>query len=179
MLQAVHLLLAFKLFVVVVGVDSRWLERSLHAHYQDLLEEPDRYLEKIFQVPFMLQPMTLARYRDLIDGLTTPTRQHSGPDTTPGRETESAPEDSSDQGDDFDPTDSAANSGAPHPGLLPRPEALVITNAERALLGKVGGLVPTPRAAKRLVNILECFESPFWMANSKHSSPEKEMNTRP
>ena len=32
-LQAVHLLLAFKLFVVVVGVDSRWLQRSLEAHY--------------------------------------------------------------------------------------------------------------------------------------------------
>ena len=70
-LQAVHLLLAFKLFVVVVGVDSRWLERSLRAHYEDLLEEPDSYLEKIFQIPFMLRPMTPGRYRDLIDGLTT------------------------------------------------------------------------------------------------------------
>ena len=32
MLQAVHLLLAFKLFVVVVGVDPRWLLHSLTQH---------------------------------------------------------------------------------------------------------------------------------------------------
>ena len=36
---------------------------------------------------------------------------------------------------------------------LPRPEALVILDAERELLGRVGSIVPTPRAAKRLVNI--------------------------
>lgn len=35
-LQAVHLLLAFKLFVVVVGVDSRWLLRSLEESYATL-----------------------------------------------------------------------------------------------------------------------------------------------
>ena len=58
MLQAVHLLLAFKLFVVVVGVDSRWLERSLREHYPNLLVEPEHYLEKIFQIPFMLRRMT-------------------------------------------------------------------------------------------------------------------------
>ncbi|TDW76275.1 P-loop NTPase fold protein [Kribbella pratensis] len=57
-LQAVHLLLAFKLFVVVVGVDSRWLTRSIAAHYDNLLDEPDSYLEKIFQIPFALGAMT-------------------------------------------------------------------------------------------------------------------------
>lgn len=35
-LQAVHLLLAYPLFVVVVGVDSRWLLQSLSAHYTEL-----------------------------------------------------------------------------------------------------------------------------------------------
>jgi KAP family P-loop domain len=45
-LQAVHLLLAFKLFVVVVGVDSQWLERSLLAHYKNLLDEPFGYLRR-------------------------------------------------------------------------------------------------------------------------------------
>ena len=41
-LQAVHLLLAFPLFVVVVGVDSRWLITSLKIHYQRLLRDDDR-----------------------------------------------------------------------------------------------------------------------------------------
>ena len=69
-LQAVHLLLAFDLFVVVVGVDSRWLEASLRQYYSDLLEEPIDYLDKIFQIPFTLRGMSSSGYRDLIGTLT-------------------------------------------------------------------------------------------------------------
>jgi hypothetical protein len=36
-LQAIHLLLAFDLFVVIVGVDPRWISRSLKMHYPELL----------------------------------------------------------------------------------------------------------------------------------------------
>jgi hypothetical protein len=188
-LQAVHLLLAFKLFVVVVGVDSRWLERSLQVHYQDLLEEPDSYLEKIFQIPFMLRRMTPSRYRDLIDGLTkseTQPSEHSdvptGSDPMTAGPTASAAEDSADATDDAEDSADAPDDieGEPtgialgstpsvanvtdrpaaateiinvQPPPLPRPEALVILDAERELLGRVGSMVPTPRAAKRLVNI--------------------------
>lgn len=41
-LQAVHLLLAFELFVVVVAVDPRWLLRALKVHYPDMLLDPER-----------------------------------------------------------------------------------------------------------------------------------------
>jgi hypothetical protein len=71
-LQAVHLLLAFKLFVVVVGVDARWISESLEQHHRALRAKtqdddarkssvigyevrPHDYLEKIFQVPFWLE----------------------------------------------------------------------------------------------------------------------------
>ena len=66
-LQAVHLLLAMELFVVVVGVDPRWLHRSLTDQYPTLMSEadaayvsegPERYLQKIFQVPFMLPSLS-------------------------------------------------------------------------------------------------------------------------
>lgn len=76
-LQAVHLLLAFKLFVVVVGVDNKWLERSLEKHYADLLDEPDDYLEKIFQISFALRGMTPTQFGALIDTLAAP--RHSSP----------------------------------------------------------------------------------------------------
>lgn len=85
-LQAVHLLLAFPLFVVVVGVDPRWLLRSVQNHYAQLVagdadgsvevdnpEEwastPQNYLEKIFQIPFTLRPMESDEYASLIHGL--------------------------------------------------------------------------------------------------------------
>ncbi len=87
-LEAVHLLLAFRLFMVVVAVDPRWLRRCLEKHYPDLLAVrtqevatvahviPSRpataqdYLEKIFQIPFLLQPLRDDGYRRMISGLT-------------------------------------------------------------------------------------------------------------
>ena len=40
MLEAIHLLLAVELFVVVVAVDPRWLLQALHSHYRDQLTAP-------------------------------------------------------------------------------------------------------------------------------------------
>lgn len=68
-LEAIHHLLSFKLFVVVVGVDPRWLEGALAAVYRSEHNGDSRgtsigklfsakaYLEKIFQIPFFLPPM--------------------------------------------------------------------------------------------------------------------------
>ena len=80
-LQAVHLLLAFPLFVVVVGVDSRWVSKSLSLEYKELWtrdedgENNDRkvspydYLEKIFQVPYWIKKMTPDETGDYIGKL--------------------------------------------------------------------------------------------------------------
>lgn len=35
--EAVHLLMFFPLFVVFVGVDSRWVSRALYRHYEQML----------------------------------------------------------------------------------------------------------------------------------------------
>ncbi|MEU4395796.1 P-loop NTPase fold protein [Kribbella sp. NPDC023855] len=77
-LEAVHLLLAVRLFVVVVAVDPRWLLRSLTSHYRELFEEADdelrtstpaQYLEKIFQIVLTLPPMEQTGYQRMIDDL--------------------------------------------------------------------------------------------------------------
>ncbi len=82
-LQALHLLLAFKLFVVVVGVDSRWLLHSMRQAYPGLTDDekdsglideeklawattPQNYLEKIFQIPYNLRVMDKTGYGNLI-----------------------------------------------------------------------------------------------------------------
>ncbi len=64
-LQAVHLLLAFRLFVVVVGVDVEWVEHSLSKEFAPSIPPQHssqslavRYLEKIFQLPFWLQRLS-------------------------------------------------------------------------------------------------------------------------
>jgi hypothetical protein len=95
-LQAVHLLLAFPLFAVVVGVDQRCLRQSLRMQFKGLLTQetgsengtrnelrtgmtdderpatPLDYLEKIFHVPFHLPPMGELGFETLIDRLTAP-----------------------------------------------------------------------------------------------------------
>ncbi|HKP76869.1 MAG TPA: P-loop NTPase fold protein, partial [Longimicrobiaceae bacterium] len=90
-LQAVHLLLAFPLFVVVVGVDARWVVRSVETRYRELLRAGQGaderamenneflelfgaatahdYLEKIFQVPFWLRTMTDRACQKMVRGL--------------------------------------------------------------------------------------------------------------
>jgi hypothetical protein len=94
-LEAIHLLLALKLFVVVVGVDSRWLVRSLQRHYQAQLSAdegivpqrqddwaywdttPQNYLEKIFQIVFSIRSMDRTGYESLLDVLFPGTRSGS------------------------------------------------------------------------------------------------------
>ncbi len=79
-LQAIHLILAFRLFIVVVGVDVRWISQSIREKFPFLsispLENPDEqivlstppigtltgattfdYLEKIFQIGYTLRQM--------------------------------------------------------------------------------------------------------------------------
>jgi hypothetical protein len=79
-LRAVHLLLAFPLFVVVVAVDSRWLTRCLKAQYQSIFggtngevergaATPLDYLEKIFQIPLWLRPLNEQQRADMVRAL--------------------------------------------------------------------------------------------------------------
>jgi hypothetical protein len=85
-LEAVHLLLAFDLFVVVVGVDPRWVSKALKEQYKEQLHldaaedsdtsrlpgqraTPFDYLEKIFQVPFVLRSMDNSGAKKLLDNL--------------------------------------------------------------------------------------------------------------
>ena len=89
-LQAIHLLLFFRLFVVVVAVDAKWMARSLEQEFPDLLSMPVEaadeqaiskdssvslataldYIEKIFQIPFWVQPMTADLGETFIGNLT-------------------------------------------------------------------------------------------------------------
>ena len=91
-LEAVHLLLALDLFVVIVGVDARWLHLSLeHAYPHHLLgsadagpesrsraASPTDYLEKIFQVPYWLRPLRFeanGSFGGLVDRLVGPVQR--------------------------------------------------------------------------------------------------------
>jgi hypothetical protein len=96
-LQAVHLLLAFDLFIVVVGVDPRWVAHALEEIYpafkashpvdgspvqaENWITTPQNYLEKIFQIPYSLRPMGETGFGNLMRKLLPETREESDGET--------------------------------------------------------------------------------------------------
>jgi len=92
-LEAVHLLLSFEMFVVVVAVDSRWLTSALTDRLVALRPSqatpgqptPKDYLEKIFQLPFWVQPLPPAGRQQLLHGLLTDSVRAPGDAVGPDR----------------------------------------------------------------------------------------------
>jgi WD40 repeat protein len=205
-LEAVHLMLALDLFVVVVAVDARWLIRSLQYHHHDLfstetagkenrenLASPVDYLDKIFQIPYVLlppAPAATARYlRAMLPTPAHPARrpltvpqpagdgQATGPETAANRVGSKADEQATPDDAAEDETGDSAETGnrlapggqgrSPRPrDRLPpdepssgavvidlRPPGLQVSQAEIEFLTRLGGLLPTPRASKRMVNV--------------------------
>jgi len=166
-LEAVQLLLAVPLFVVVVAVDPRWLLRSLTVHYQELFDvanpagtgrdgnwesTPMQYLEKIFQIPFTLPPVDQTGYTTLVGDLTA---------STPGtdRSATASPVSLPPPAPAPDATGLTAQTAQRRPLWLPaapvvvRFDPLALTDDERRLIALLGPpLVTTPRSIKRLVN---------------------------
>ncbi|MAS42993.1 MAG: hypothetical protein CML43_07560 [Rhodobacteraceae bacterium] len=173
-LEAIHLLLAFDLFVVVVGVDSRWIEGALGRFYRrqltrDGAEGPadagDRpsvadYLEKIFQAPFRLRPLDFGEgggYARLVDDLLGEPASEEGDGAQAG--------DPPVQGGDAPsaPAASPASGGLTVHDLAPPPPPetatalyarLRLTRAERDAICALGPVIgASPRKVKRFVNL--------------------------
>jgi KAP family P-loop domain len=100
-LEAIHLLLFFPLFIVVVGVDSRWVSRALYKHYEGMLADEaivpndgqavqrspaqsQDFLEKIFHVPFWLRRMEPAGVQRMIHSLISGEEIETSPAAGPG-----------------------------------------------------------------------------------------------
>lgn len=153
-MEAVHLMLAMDLFVVVVGVDPRWLVRSLRHHYAGLLDDtgttaapwrvlPEDYLEKIINIPFTLPGMAQGSLGSVLRSMMEVDYQPVGPAAAPG------------------PTPAVQPS---LDGLVIEPQAQLdtgrtpvaarpLTEDELTFLDALDRLVDTPRAAKRLFNV--------------------------
>ncbi len=187
-LQAVHLLLAFPLFVVVVGVDPRWLLHSVAARSTPLRQAGDDaigfeqstpldYLEKIFQIPFTLSPMSDVGFGSLVDkvaGSSQSEKKMVYSSTAPTFAPEIAPKVVAD-GPRADtqavatpaPGSTLAHSAPPTPAspsqtkeeLKSAIQPLKIETWEREYMKKLYCLIPSPRAGKRFINIYRMIRS--------------------
>jgi hypothetical protein len=175
-LEAVHLLLALDLFVVVVAVDPRWLLSSLERHYAAQFARrkdadgahaswattPEHYLEKIFQIPFNLRPMDRTGFTELVTSM-LPLR--NDPATAAPAGTGPGPQDPVDSGSSFvpggPPPSPDATPDAPQDDDELQPAGLSVEPGELEFLSELSGLVPTPRATKRLINTYRLIRAPL------------------
>jgi len=150
-LQAVHLLLAFPLFVVVVAVDARWLAGSLREHFHHLQgngASPADYLEKIFQLPYWVPPLSPELRRQMAEGVLLPNLALPGGDGD-GREGGAALPIPA----DFDRLVGELFETADQEPWL-EAARLTITPEELAAVGQLAPLLgDTPRSIKRFVNL--------------------------
>jgi hypothetical protein len=155
-LEAVHLLFDYEMFVVVLAVDTRWLAQSLQIRYRQLLGESDSagpydYLEKIIQIPVHLLPLDDALVRTMITGLT------GLPSAPPGKPVPApapSPIHESGEGGNGPVGDGEARVLAAKHDRTSRPaKVLEITQDEATAMSAVAPLVgTTPRTVKRFVN---------------------------
>ncbi len=169
-LQAVNMLLSFRLFVVMVAVDARWLARSLETKYPDFFgvtidqgndgsekrsqlkngatrrATPADYLEKIFQVPYWVPRMNKKTSAALVSDLVASDRRIAGlgpgPNGDPHKSEQPPPPVKATAEDEQSPT---------HPQ---QPTALGLTEEEiKALAALSPYLGGSPRRARRYVNV--------------------------
>jgi hypothetical protein len=155
-LEAVHLLLSFELFVVVVAVDTRWLASSLHEGLPTLSaarvssgDQPTAvdYLEKIFQIPFWVDPLAEPARQRLLHGLLL--RSLEAPEVVGGGQDGHALTVG-------DPEEEAVREMLLQYGswLDPQARRLSITAQELRFIESLATLIgDTPRRVKRFVNI--------------------------
>jgi len=174
-LGAVNLLMAFPLFMVVVGVDPRWIKNALRNRYKLELgadEEGHRdvisssnYLEKIFQVSFKLKEPDDAQVKNMLTSLSNLSSERTAPALSLAaafaEDTAALPE-SPDTGIREVPDASAGEESwfAPDsprehedfPGI-DTPERLQITPMEIELMSGLSALIGNnPRTIKRFLN---------------------------
>lgn len=175
-LEAVHLLLSFRMFVVIVAVDSRWLrsaltDRLVALRASDGIDHPtaNDYLEKIFQVPFWVQPISLQGRSQLVHGLLH--------DSVVAKDL--GPEDPGIGGEGLQLGKAEAEAldvllngdGGQHPAET---SPLALSPADlRFIEGLAGLLGDTPRRVKRFVNTLQ-----FLYAMSPPLSADKQLSDR-
>jgi hypothetical protein len=166
-LSAINLLLDIPHFVVVVGVDSRWLFRSLEVKFAELLGDdaasqpadplasasPQQYLEKIFQYSFVLPLVSRDGYERLVDRL-LPVRQHIALSESAAAAHGPVVETTGHGPETTTTANAEDQTTAPAPAdddLTPRD--LTITAAEIECIRTLAPWFDTPRAIKRLTNL--------------------------
>lgn len=206
--QAVHLLMAFPLFNVVVGVDQRCIRNALllktKLEYRKIasiaeIEEmgvelilPEEYLEKIFQIPFVLREPEDNDLRKLVRGVLSSDEKVVVVEESDEQESEAEEAMGDDVvvtavGDKHDQLATKAAHGSPKTVSVKTKraqkkepekdlvgiESLELTGVEISALTDLASIVGnTPRTIKRYLNIYRMIRSHTVLRYDKDSEQE-------
>lgn len=164
-LEAIHLLLAFDLFVVIVGVDTRWIKNSLESKRN--LEDgktatSTEYLEKIFQIPFHLNNMEEDVKKEQLkklmkNDLIVTNEKINNIDENKLKETSANNSRNTENKNSSNNIDLSENNSHKELKIDPREYNYILKNAN--FLGE------TPRTIKRFVNIYRIIRSHEYVLN--------------
>lgn len=165
-LRAVHLLLAFDLFVCVVAVDPRWVIQCLaespgivkgggpaDAELEELggAATPSDYLEKIFQIPLWLRPVPSSQRAALVGALLKQSVQLPPTETKELAKAYESP---------LHPEVARRGLPAKATGDARAPEKIEVDKLELAFLPRIAPLLDgNPRALKRFANTYRLVKS--------------------
>lgn len=174
-LEAIHLILAFPLFVVVVGVDVRWISKSLMEKYGAMLNTekdqsggdhelsllhkgsatPYDYLEKIFQIPFRIKSMDTHDKKIYLEKLLESDLNEPLVESETHAYQYPQSEEST--------TNAPSNTNIENGQSEPMPKKLTKVQLGKEDLGFIQSLAPiisnSPRAIKRFANICRLIKS--------------------
>ncbi|MBE2219955.1 MAG: hypothetical protein IAF02_00355 [Anaerolineae bacterium] len=184
-LEAVQLLLRTKLFVIVLGLDTRYVTRALEKEYAGILTrmgDPSGldYIEKIIQIPYRVRPIEPESLRNFlesqmeIDTETTPTTPEED-EKTAQTETAVSPPHSPQTQQATDPVSVAEQpTQTAKPALKAiTPQTVKFDQGDFAVLeNSCLALGLTPRSIKRLINVLKLIKV-FWFRTNQNKNPQE------
>jgi len=196
-MEAVQLLLNTRLFVVVLGLDTRYVTRALEKEYKEILEhegDPSGldYIEKIIQIPYRVRPIEREGLSNYLDqqmevDLSRNGNGSSGSESETGQSTQEL-DSSSGAGDtDYESLSPNTGDGGQEPdqtrvGIRDHPEDLPLEVIRFQLCDKsdlsicCNQIQLTPRSVKRLVNVFKLVKI-FWFRKYGADKPRQVKQT--
>jgi putative peptidoglycan binding protein/KAP-like P-loop domain-containing protein len=168
-LEAVQLLVKTRLFVVVLGMDVRYVTRALEKRYEGILwrrGEPSGldYIEKIVQIPYRVRPIDPLAFAGFVGSqMRVAAAGPAGGGAAPMLGGVPAPGPAGPT-----PTEGTAAGAIP---ALPR-KVLEFSQEERAMVSaSCSAIGLSPRSVKRVVNVCKLLKI-IWHRGEGHAEPE-------
>ncbi|MFC5703753.1 P-loop NTPase fold protein [Cohnella faecalis] len=183
-LQAVHLILSAKIFMVIVAVDIRWITKCLHQEYKISLDYEKMndgasaydYLEKIFQITYQVNNLSVDDNRKFIKGLFEMSLLSDAKDEAAGAKEESDDEEWNEQDEarfleQLEESESEEEEQAFEEEQASAYNKLTISEQELSSIIEYAGLCGrTPRTIKRFVNNYRLIKTRYYKDFEPHST---------